>query len=92
MLVRSVTDNARYDPFDLVDAALSGNAAHAVSVLDHLRAEGTAPALVLWVLTDTARTLLRLGAGEQTPARRLPPARAALLHRRTTRTPARLRG
>ena len=90
MLVRSVTDNARYDPFDLVDAALSGNAAHAVSVLEHLRAEGTAPALILWVLTDTARTLLRLGAGEQTPARRLPPARAALLRRRTTRTPPRL--
>ncbi len=86
LLVRTVTDSARYDPFDLADAALAGNTAHAVAILDHLRAEGATPALVLWVLADTARGLLRLTSGEEAILRRYPPRRAALLRRRVARS------
>ncbi len=82
VLLRAVTDSARYDPFDLADAVLAGEAARAVAILDHLRGEATAPALILWALTDTARSLVRLAAGEDSLLRRAPPSRAALLKRR----------
>lgn len=82
MLLRAVTDSARYDPFDLTEAVLAGETARAVSILEHLRAEGSAPALILWALADTARTLARLAGGDDAPLRRMPPGRAALLRRR----------
>jgi len=56
----AVLDVARYDAFDLVDAALSADAARALRTLDGLRAEGVAEPLVLWALADATRTLLRI--------------------------------
>jgi DNA polymerase-3 subunit delta len=82
MLLRAVTDSARYDPFDLAEAVLAGDAAHAVAVLDHLRGEGTAPALILWALADTVRSLAHLSAGDEAVLRRIPAARSTLLRRR----------
>jgi len=50
-LEQLVADSARYDVFKLVDAALSGNAARALRVLDGLRAEGEqVPGLMGFVL------------------------------------------
>ena len=56
----AVLDVARYDAFDLVGAALAGDAPRALRSLDGLRAEGVAEPLVLWALADALRTLLRL--------------------------------
>lgn len=56
----AVLDVARYDAFDLVAAALAGDAPRALRSLDGLRAEGVAEPLVLWALADALRTLLRL--------------------------------
>jgi DNA polymerase-3 subunit delta len=56
----AVLDVARYDVFDLVGAALAGDAPRALRSLDGLRAEGVAEPLVLWALADALRTLLRL--------------------------------
>jgi len=57
-LLASVADSARYDVFGLVDAALLGDAARVVKMLDGLRGEGEEPVLILWALTREIRTLL----------------------------------
>ncbi|HET7588044.1 MAG TPA: DNA polymerase III subunit delta [Gammaproteobacteria bacterium] len=53
----AVAASARYDVFGFVDAALAGNSARALAMLDGLKAEGVEPTLVLWALTREIRTL-----------------------------------
>ena len=54
----AVADGARFDVFQLGDAALSGDVERAVRVLGGLRAEGTAAPLVLWSLVREALVLI----------------------------------
>jgi len=56
-LVDAISDSARYDLFNLPDAALNGNRARVHRILTALEAEGTAPALVLWALARKLRML-----------------------------------
>ncbi len=56
----AVLDVARYDASDLVTAMLAADVPRALRSLDGLRAEGVAEPLVLWMLADALRTLLRL--------------------------------
>jgi DNA polymerase-3 subunit delta len=56
----TVTDNARFDIFGLVDAALSGDAQRCIRILTHLQAEGSEPILVLWALAREIRTLMAI--------------------------------
>jgi len=56
-LMSAIADSARYDLFDLTDAASSGNRARVQRILKTLEAEGTAPALVLWALARELRML-----------------------------------
>lgn len=59
--VRSaVLDNARFDPFELVDTALAGDARHALRTARGLRAEGSPPQVILWALHKEVRLLSRL--------------------------------
>jgi DNA polymerase-3 subunit delta len=51
----SVADSARFDVFQLGEAALAGDAARALRVLAGLRAEGTEATLALWALTRAMR-------------------------------------
>ncbi|MCC7489362.1 MAG: DNA polymerase III subunit delta [Gammaproteobacteria bacterium] len=53
----AVADGARFDVFQLSDAALAGDAARAARVLAGLRREGEAEVLVLWALV---RDILQL--------------------------------
>lgn len=46
----AVADGARYDVFQLSDAALAGNTQRAARILNHLQQEGVAAPLVLWSL------------------------------------------
>ncbi len=46
----SVADGARFDVFQLTDAALAGNAARAARILLSLEREGVGPPLVMWSL------------------------------------------
>lgn len=62
-LTEAVSDSARYDVFGLVDSALSGKVSRTLRMLNGLRAEGTAPAIILWALTREIRLLCSL-AGE----------------------------
>jgi DNA polymerase-3 subunit delta len=56
----AVMDVARYDISKLTEAMLSGNAARFARILDGLRAEGTATALVLWAMSEDIRKLGRV--------------------------------
>lgn len=53
----AVTDNARYNVFEMADHALNGNAAACLRMLHGLRAEGSEPAAVLWILAREIQTL-----------------------------------
>ena len=57
-----VADNARYDVFTLVDAALAGNSARSAHILQGLRGEGVVPPVVLWGLARELRTLAAVTA------------------------------
>ncbi len=59
-LLSVVADSARYDVFTLVDAALLGDAARVIKIVNGLRAEGGEPVLVLWALSREIRTLLNI--------------------------------
>lgn len=53
-------DNARFDVFAMVDLCLQGDAAATVRALQGLRAEGTAPVLILWALVREIRSLAQM--------------------------------
>lgn len=56
-VTEAVSDNARYNLFDMADNALKGNASVSLRMLYGLRAEGTEPPVVLWALVREIRTL-----------------------------------
>ncbi len=58
----SVLNVARYDVFQLPLAMLSGDAARVRKTMGGLESEGEAIPLVLWVVTEELRTLLRVKA------------------------------
>lgn len=53
----AVTDSARFDPFELADTALAGDAARTVRIVRGLREEGVAVQLVAWALLRDLRDL-----------------------------------
>lgn len=59
----AVVDSARYDPFQLADAALGGETARAVRILEGLHGEGVEPPLLVWVLAREVRALADMAAG-----------------------------
>ena len=50
-------DSARYDVFQLAQAAAAGDAARALHVLVGLKSEGVEPTLILWALVRELRGL-----------------------------------
>ncbi len=61
-LLDAVADSARFDVFGLVDAALAGDPRRALHMLEVLRAEGVAAAVVLWSLAREIRVLGRVSS------------------------------
>ena len=57
LVLRSVGDSARYDVFQLAEAASAGDAARALRVLLGLKSEGIEPTLILWALLRELRGL-----------------------------------
>jgi DNA polymerase-3 subunit delta len=58
----AVADSARYSTFEMVDAALGGDAPRALRALDVLEAEGEPLPLLVWALAKDLRLLAQLGA------------------------------
>ena len=55
LVLRSVGDSARYDVFQVAEAAAAGDAARALKVLLGLKSEGVEPTLILWALVRELR-------------------------------------
>ena len=58
----SLSDNARFNVYGLVDACLQGAAASAARMLVSLRAEGVEPILVLWALGRELRAMAQISS------------------------------
>lgn len=56
----AVADSARFDIFGLIDAALAGQAPHALRMLEGLRGEGLEAPVILWGLAREVRQLANL--------------------------------
>jgi DNA polymerase-3 subunit delta len=56
-ITEAVSENARYNLFDMADNALKGDAGASLRMLHGLRGEGTEPAVALWALAREIRTL-----------------------------------
>lgn len=90
-VARAVSDSARYDVFDLVDALSMGDLGRGHRILSGLEGEGVEPTLVLWAVIRELRALAAVtwamsqGRDERQAmsasgiwARRQPAARAAI--------------
>ncbi len=66
-VLASVADSARFDVFQLGEAALAGEGARALRMLEGLRAEGTEATLALWALSRALRDLWGAHAGAAAP-------------------------
>jgi len=64
-LQQAMSDNARFDLFDLTEAALASDATKTAKVFFSLKAEGQAESLILWALSKELRTLLAISEGLQ---------------------------
>lgn len=86
-----VADSARYDAFKLTDAALGGDGARALRILDGLRAEGDELIALMGWLINQLQLALRLANaqdfGAQARAERLWPAREQLFRKALRRAP-----
>ncbi len=56
-VIDAVSDNARYNVYEMADSALRGDASAALRMLHGLRAEGSELPVVLWALAREIRTL-----------------------------------
>jgi DNA polymerase-3 subunit delta len=65
----AVVDSARFDVYQLADAALAGDLGRALRVLAGLRTEGVEPALVVWALTRDLRSLAAMAWEKATGGR-----------------------
>lgn len=79
-----VLDVSRYNPFQLADAVHEGDVLRIERILDGLKAEGEAPPLILWVLSNEIRQLLRV-AGATRSGRALGPKKEQQLQRTARR-------
>jgi DNA polymerase-3 subunit delta len=59
----AVANSARYDVFQLGEAALAGDVARSLRILEGLRAEGAEPPLVLWAVCRELRALADARSG-----------------------------
>ena len=59
---QTVANVSRFDVFQLSSAWLSGNMPRVIQLLDGLMADGAEPILLVWVLAEDIRILIRLSA------------------------------
>jgi DNA polymerase-3 subunit delta len=67
-ILAAVANNARYDVFQLGEAALEGDVPRALRILEGLHAEGAEPPLVLWAICRELRALAEARRGSGRPA------------------------
>jgi DNA polymerase-3 subunit delta len=56
----AVANSSRYDVYKLIDAAVAGDAARTMKILNGLRGEGVEPVIMVWAMTRELRMLCKL--------------------------------
>jgi len=56
----AVTDNARFNIFNLLDAAINSNLVALNRILDNLKNENSEPVIILWAITNELRSLINI--------------------------------
>jgi DNA polymerase III subunit delta len=59
-IITAITDNARFNVFELLDTALAGKTALLIRMLDNLKAEGAEPTIILWAIARELRALINM--------------------------------
>ena len=59
-IIAAITDNARFNVFNLVDEILRGATTKAIRIIESLRQEKNEPTLVLWAVTKELRSLITM--------------------------------
>ena len=59
-ILESASDDAKYDVYKLVDAALAGKYKRVATILNGLKAGGEAPSLVLWAFAREIRAMVAM--------------------------------
>jgi len=62
----SITQNSRFNMFELVDCALRGDQRRVVKVINGLKAEGTEPIIVIWSICKDVRLLCQAKNNDST--------------------------
>lgn len=57
-IIDAITDNSRFNVFDLLDQALAGTSKNVVRIIHNLKQEGLESAIILWAVAKELRTLL----------------------------------
>ncbi len=92
-VISSVANSSRFSVFDLTDAALENSIPRITRILYSLQAEGVAPVLVLWSMSQDVRRLCEVSQMQYRGASideainkvRMPPMRRALIRKAVSR-------
>lgn len=87
-LLENMTDQSRFNPFDLGDALLDGDRSRVGHLLARLREEGVDAILILWVLSRELRLLAALEDPAAMDRLPVPKGRRPLYARAARRAPA----
>jgi DNA polymerase III subunit delta len=58
----AITDNSRFNIFNLLDAAINNQPESIIKILERLRDENTEPTLILWALVNELRSLIKISS------------------------------
>jgi len=64
-IIAVITDNSRFNIFNLMDTALAGNKSLVLHILDNLKAEDTEPTIILWSIARELRVLINMSLGAE---------------------------
>lgn len=56
----AIADNARFNVFNLIDAAMNNQTAAVNRILDNLERENVEPTIILWAITNELRSLIKI--------------------------------
>jgi DNA polymerase-3 subunit delta len=59
-IITAITDNARFNVFNLLDTALVGKTTLLIRMLDNLKTEGVEPTIILWAIARELRLLINM--------------------------------
>lgn len=64
-IIEVITDNSKFNIFNLIDTSLAGNKNLVLHILDNLKAEDIEPTIILWSIARELRVLINMSLGAE---------------------------